>query len=146
MSTNHESPSPAPDSHDQTTAKGTIRDGTPAKEKAFGFLHVWRPHLIAKFQHAFLSHLLAHGEGSAHDLDEIPAPVGIKRVFIGAVLASLASHGLIRKAGPPTYSTRSGRHGGYIERWTLALDDAAVADWRRLHPIPPAPEPAEVEP
>jgi hypothetical protein len=124
------------------------RDGNAAREEAFVNLHVWRHFYIRRFEHSVLEHLLTHDKVFAPDLaDQLEIPVPIRKVFVGGAMNELARRGLIRKApDSPRYTTQNGRHGRYSEVWRLAVDAATVAEWRRTHPVPPAPEQAEVDP
>jgi hypothetical protein len=119
-------------------------DGDAAREAAFANLGVWRHYLIREVQHLALNHLLTHGEMTVVDLDSFVVPVAIRRVFIGAALAELSRHRLIRKASAsPIYVTTNGRHGYYVQNWRLNADAAGVREWKRSHPVPPAPETEE---
>jgi hypothetical protein len=135
------SPSPPPTHHDQTAAKGTRESGKAARDEAFQLLNIWRPHLIAKFQHRVLDYLLEHGTLFAPDLaDDFVSPPDIRRVYVGAAVHTLARRRLIRKTGELRFTMQAGRHGSYFPVWTLAVDGAAVTEWRSSNPIPPEPE------
>jgi hypothetical protein len=128
--TSSSSPSPLP----------IRRDGGAAKQEAFRRLHASRRHLIRKFQHQFLDHLLTHGEAVTADLDgSLTVPPDIKKFFVGAAVAELSRNRLTKHRKTPRYTRLNGRHGSYVESWILRVDRDTVESWKRSNPVSPAP-------
>jgi hypothetical protein len=87
-----------------------------------------------------MDRLVRAGRFHAADLDELVLPPGISRTLIGTAINDLSQSRLIRRAGPPTQTTASGRHSSFVFTWRLAADRDAVASWKRSHPVPTDPD------
>lgn len=140
-STTPASPSLAADRQPESNAKGTRnpRKGV-SRDQGHDLHRVHRRRHYRRIQHAVLDRLVRVGSFHVADLDDGELPDGISRSVIGTAINDLARSGLIHRVGRAEPCNTNGRHSNFLHTWTLAVDHAAVASWKRSHPIPSDPD------
>jgi hypothetical protein len=121
--------------------KAGQREGARRKDAALALLEARRDVWVRRGRRALLTHLLAHGTGTADDVADLlgEIPTDLDPRWRGAVPIVLAKAGIIRHVGYVN-SRRPIRHASTLKIWELASEGHALT-WLSFHPDLPDPEP-----